>query len=273
MSPVADEQRGEPPDGGVRLEQHEDAIIRIPPGFPFQPPRIAVLHDRFAGLPHVQWGRQICLYHSAADWDPDEGMMGVAIRLSAWFRRAAVGHLDAPGQPLDPPIAYTSSWAGCIVIHQNAPRPAAADHRGSTRHTGQPPGTAARAAPVRGDRAAPESLTALGGVPRRPYRDGHRRPVRDDRRGGCRGAVRLDDGPGIPEDLQPSLFERFVRGDSSRSRTGGSTGLGLAIVDAVTSAHGGSVEVSSHPGHTRFLITLPRLDTKAPATGGPVKVG
>lgn len=47
--------------------------------------------------------------------------MGVAIRLSAWFRRAAVGYLDAPGQPLDPPIAYTSSWAGCMVIHQNAP--------------------------------------------------------------------------------------------------------------------------------------------------------
>jgi two-component system OmpR family sensor kinase len=82
------------------------------------------------------------------------------------------------------------------------------------------------------------------------------------------GTVELsvtDDGPGIPEDLQPSLFERFVRGDSSRSRTGGSTGLGLAIVDAVTAAHGGSVAVTSRPGHTRFVITLPRLDTEPPA--------
>ena len=69
-----------------------------------------------------------------------------------------------------------------------------------------------------------------------------------------------DDGPGIPAELQPTLFERFVRGDSSRSRAAGSTGLGLAIVDAVTSAHGGSVRLDSKPGRTRFIITLPRLD-------------
>ncbi len=58
------------------------------------------------------------------------------------------------------------------------------------------------------------------------------------------------------------LFERFVRGDSSRAPGAGSaasTGLGLAIVDAVTTAHGGSIEVNSKPGHTCFAITLPRL--------------
>jgi len=70
-----------------------------------------------------------------------------------------------------------------------------------------------------------------------------------------------DDGPGIPEDLQPALFERFVRGDSARSNGGGSTGLGLAIVQAVTAAHGGSVNVASRPGRTSFVITLPRLET------------
>jgi two-component system OmpR family sensor kinase len=69
-----------------------------------------------------------------------------------------------------------------------------------------------------------------------------------------------DDGPGIPAELQPAMFERFVRGDSSRSRAAGSTGLGLAIVDAVTTAHHGRVEVTSAPGHTRFTITLPALD-------------
>ena len=68
-----------------------------------------------------------------------------------------------------------------------------------------------------------------------------------------------DTGPGIPDDLQPALFERFVRGDSARSNGGASTGLGLAIVQAVTVAHGGTVSVASHPGHTRFVITLPRL--------------
>lgn len=66
-----------------------------------------------------------------------------------------------------------------------------------------------------------------------------------------------DDGPGIPADLQPRLFERFVRGDGSRSRATGSTGLGLAIVAAVVEAHGGEVAVSSAPGATRFEISLP----------------
>ena len=52
-----------------------------------------------------------------------------------------------------------------------------------------------------------------------------------------------DDGPGIPSDLLPHVFERFARGDASRSRTaGGSTGLGLAIVQAVVAAHGGRVD-------------------------------
>jgi two-component system OmpR family sensor kinase len=66
-----------------------------------------------------------------------------------------------------------------------------------------------------------------------------------------------DDGPGIPEDLQPVLFERFARGDGSRSRATGSTGLGLAIVAAVVEAHHGTVEVESSPGMTRFTVRLP----------------
>jgi two-component system OmpR family sensor kinase len=76
-----------------------------------------------------------------------------------------------------------------------------------------------------------------------------------------------DDGPGIPAELVPTLFERFVRGDTSRSRAAGSTGLGLAIVDAVTAAHHGQVSVTSAPGRTRFTITLPRLadDATMPA--------
>lgn len=66
-----------------------------------------------------------------------------------------------------------------------------------------------------------------------------------------------DDGPGIPQALQPEVFERFARGDSSRSRRGGSTGLGLAIVAAVVKAHRGTIDLHSVPGDTRFVITLP----------------
>ncbi|HEY0806848.1 MAG TPA: ATP-binding protein, partial [Pseudonocardiaceae bacterium] len=67
-----------------------------------------------------------------------------------------------------------------------------------------------------------------------------------------------DDGPGIPADLLPEAFERFARGDTSRSRNAGSTGLGLAIVAAVVGAHRGSVGVTSEPGKTVFTVTLPR---------------
>ncbi len=66
-----------------------------------------------------------------------------------------------------------------------------------------------------------------------------------------------DNGPGIPEPLQPEVFERFARGDTSRSRKGGSTGLGLAIVSAVVKAHNGTIDVHSAPGHTKFTVRLP----------------
>ncbi|MBI5161064.1 MAG: HAMP domain-containing histidine kinase [Micrococcales bacterium] len=66
-----------------------------------------------------------------------------------------------------------------------------------------------------------------------------------------------DDGPGISEDLQPRLFERFVRGDDSRSRAAGSTGLGLSIARAVVAAHTGELSVRSAPGRTVFQVRLP----------------
>ena len=66
-----------------------------------------------------------------------------------------------------------------------------------------------------------------------------------------------DNGPGIPANLLPEVFERFARGDSSRSRAAGSTGLGLAIVAAVVQAHHGQVGVESRPGWTRFMVRLP----------------
>jgi len=74
-----------------------------------------------------------------------------------------------------------------------------------------------------------------------------------------------DDGPGISPGLLPVLFERFARGDGSRSRATGSTGLGLAIVAAVVDAHHGVVSASSEPGDTRFVVRIPlRLPSLAP---------
>ena len=67
----------------------------------------------------------------------------------------------------------------------------------------------------------------------------------------------VDNGPGIPLSLQPEIFERFARGDASRSRKGGSTGLGLAIVSAVVKAHEGTITVYSVPGYSEFAVRLP----------------
>ncbi|WP_410666149.1 sensor histidine kinase [Amycolatopsis sp. lyj-84] len=66
----------------------------------------------------------------------------------------------------------------------------------------------------------------------------------------------VDGGPGIPPEILPDVFERFARGDDSRSRAAGSTGLGLAIVAAVVGAHGGQVRVTSRPGRTEFQVRL-----------------
>jgi len=66
-----------------------------------------------------------------------------------------------------------------------------------------------------------------------------------------------DDGPGVPPELQPTVFDRFARGDAARNRDAGSTGLGLAIVRAIAEAHGGQVSLESAPGRTVFTVTLP----------------
>jgi two-component system, OmpR family, sensor kinase len=66
-----------------------------------------------------------------------------------------------------------------------------------------------------------------------------------------------DNGPGISDETKAVLFERFARGERSRSRAAGSTGLGLAIVRAVVASHGGTVSVTSQPGDTVFRVELP----------------
>jgi signal transduction histidine kinase len=60
-----------------------------------------------------------------------------------------------------------------------------------------------------------------------------------------------DNGPGIPDDIRDRIFEPFV----SNSQKG--TGLGLAITKQIVTAHRGSINVSSFPGGTTFIVNIP----------------
>ncbi|MGE0434020.1 MAG: ATP-binding protein [Planctomycetota bacterium] len=78
----------------------------------------------------------------------------------------------------------------------------------------------------------------------------------------------IDQGPGIPAEHIPRLFERFYRVDKGRSRLVGGTGLGLAIVKHIVQAHGGRVEADSTPGvGSTFTIRLPHVRRHAAVAG------
>ena len=87
-------------------------------------------------------------------------------------------------------------------------------------------------------------------------------------------AVR-DEGDGIAPEHLPHVFERFYRADPSRSRDGGgSSGLGLAIVEAIVTAHGGTVAVTSAPGQgTTVRVTFPATALPDGPSGGPPPPG
>ena len=73
----------------------------------------------------------------------------------------------------------------------------------------------------------------------------------------------LDNGPGIPGDALPYLFDRFYRVDGARSTRGNGSGLGLAIVRWIVQQHGGTVTVESKLGEgTVFTVLLPSLNPK-----------
>jgi two-component system OmpR family sensor kinase len=65
-----------------------------------------------------------------------------------------------------------------------------------------------------------------------------------------------DDGPGFPDGLTATAFERFTRGDTARTREESGAGLGLSLVKAVVDAHGGAVRLDSRPGSTTFRVEL-----------------
>ena len=77
----------------------------------------------------------------------------------------------------------------------------------------------------------------------------------------------VDQGPGVPQEHQSKIFDRFYRVDSARSREWGGAGLGLAIVRWAVEIHGGQVSFESVEGQgSTFRVALPSSTT-------PVKNG
>lgn len=109
---------------GIDVRQRERFHIRIPPGFPFKRPSTWVHHARWAGTPHVQWRRHLCLYQApTVEWNPSDGMYGFLERLLHWLESAGLGQLDPTGAPLHPPVAYTSTnpHVPLVVPRANTP--------------------------------------------------------------------------------------------------------------------------------------------------------
>lgn len=68
----------------------------------------------------------------------------------------------------------------------------------------------------------------------------------------------IDHGDGMSAETAAHAFERFYRGDPSRSRHNGGSGLGLAIARSIVAAHGGQIDLHTAPGEgCRFVIALP----------------
>jgi two-component system OmpR family sensor kinase len=79
-----------------------------------------------------------------------------------------------------------------------------------------------------------------------------------------------DQGPGLQSEVATRVFERFYRGDTSRSRSMGGAGLGLSIAAAIVEAHGGTVTVRSEEGAgATFEVRLPNVSDEAGNGGEP----
>jgi len=77
--------------------------------------------------------------------------------------------------------------------------------------------------------------------------------VRTHSDNGCAVVEILDNGPGIPEEVEPHIFEPFF----TTKGVGEGTGLGLDTVQRIVKKHRGNIQVNSKPGETRFQVWLP----------------
>lgn len=107
--------------GGLDLKEREEFVVQVHPDFPFEKPSLSVTHDRFAGFPHVNWKKYICLYQSNVEWNPADGLYGFFDRLALWLKRAALNDMDPVEGPLHPPVLI-SDWASPpFIIRANMP--------------------------------------------------------------------------------------------------------------------------------------------------------
>jgi integrative and conjugative element protein (TIGR02256 family) len=108
---------------GIPFRARERLVLRIPAEFPLDRPDALFAHIRYGHFPHVQWGKQICLYQSTdTEWQPSDGMYGFVQRLDDWLRHTARGEFDPLGFPLHPPAAYRgATFAPMVIPRVNAP--------------------------------------------------------------------------------------------------------------------------------------------------------
>src|SRR5258705_6062387 len=108
---------------GIPFRARERIVLRITAEFPLDRSDALFAHARYASFPHVQWGKQICLYQSSdSEWQPDDGMYGFVQRLDEWLRHTARGEFDPVGFPLHPPVAYRgATFAPTVIPRVNAP--------------------------------------------------------------------------------------------------------------------------------------------------------
>ncbi len=108
-------------EGGLDLREREYFFLSIPSGFPFDKPELWVDHDRFAGFPHVCWRKFLCLYQSAIEWNPADGLYGFFNRMARWLTQAALNDMDPLQGPLEPPHFVVDSGLRPLVVRANAP--------------------------------------------------------------------------------------------------------------------------------------------------------
>lgn len=109
--------------GGLPLRERERFWLSVPTDFPFSKPSVLTPHTRFAGWPHVQWKKHLCLYQAPeAEWDPADGMFGLVERLWVWLWHGAENKLNPPDLPIHPPVTYKSKSPYVLVPRIDTPK-------------------------------------------------------------------------------------------------------------------------------------------------------